>query len=77
MWSAGDRNNPEVLQINSIENYIRYDVVTLLESVGRDPKGGPLKAVILSRAEEHLTKVRRVVVSGVQKLANGSPIRPA
>lgn len=46
LW-AGDQGNPEVLQINSVENYIRYDVVTLLESVGRGPKAGPLRAIIL------------------------------
>jgi glutamate racemase len=47
MLCAGDHGNPEVLQINSVENYIRYDLVTLLESVGRAPKAGPLRAIIL------------------------------
>ncbi len=47
MLLAGQRNNPETLQINSIGNYVHYDVVSLLESLRRTPNARPLRAVIL------------------------------
>lgn len=47
MLYSGTRENPENLQINSVDNYVRYHTVELLETV-RTMKGAPkLKAIIL------------------------------
>jgi len=47
MLVAGNAANTEILHINSIENYIRYDVVELLESIRRQANPRPLRAIIL------------------------------
>ena len=47
MLFAGDRGNPTELQINSVDNYVRYDVVCLMENVRRQTQPVPLKALIL------------------------------
>jgi glutamate racemase len=47
MLYSGTREQPENLQINSVENYVRYHTVSLLETI-RDMEGAPkLKAIIL------------------------------
>ncbi len=47
MLYSGTREKPENLQLNSVNNYIRYHAVSLLETV-RHTKGAPkLKAIIL------------------------------
>jgi len=43
----GDRDNPETWQLNSVENYIRYDVVTLLENYRKTNPSKPIGIVIL------------------------------
>jgi glutamate racemase len=47
MFVAGDRRNPQTLQLNSIKNYVAYDVVSLVESVRRSPDAPPLGAIVL------------------------------
>jgi len=47
MLCEGDPGNPTVLQINSVPNYVAYDVTMLLESVRRARPARPLRAVIL------------------------------
>jgi glutamate racemase len=47
MLYSGTREKPENLQINSVENYVRYHTVSLLETI-RNTEGAPkLKAIIL------------------------------
>jgi glutamate racemase len=47
MLYSGTREKPENLQINSVDNYVRYHTVSLLETI-RDMEGAPkLKAIIL------------------------------
>lgn len=47
MLHEGSRSSPRNLQINSVENYITFDVVNLLEQVRSMPGARPLKAIIL------------------------------
>lgn len=44
---SGERNNPTELQLNSIENYIYYNLVSLLEQIKNSPNAKPLKIIIL------------------------------
>ncbi len=44
---SGDRNNPTEIQINSIENYIYYNVVSLLEQIKNSKSVKSLKTIIL------------------------------
>lgn len=44
---SGSRENPETIQLNSVENYIRYHIVSLLEQVRKSPRAIPLKVIIL------------------------------
>ncbi|MBE0538495.1 MAG: aspartate/glutamate racemase family protein [Ignavibacterium sp.] len=44
---SGDRNNPTEIQLNSIENYIYYNVVSLLEQIKNSKSQKPLKTIIL------------------------------
>ncbi|RPI28851.1 MAG: Asp/Glu/hydantoin racemase [Acidobacteria bacterium] len=46
LWD-GDRARPQVLQINSIENYVAYEVVSLLETLRKQPSTRPLSTVVL------------------------------
>ena len=47
MLFAGDSENPENIQINSVENYISYHLVSLLEKIRTNHEKKPLKAIIL------------------------------
>ncbi|NOY58674.1 MAG: Asp/Glu/hydantoin racemase, partial [Calditrichaeota bacterium] len=47
MLFAGDPENPENIQINSVENYISYHLVSLLEKIRTTAEVKPLKAIIL------------------------------
>ena len=44
---TGEKNNPIELQLNSIENYIYYNVVSLLEQIRIAETAKPLKTIIL------------------------------
>ncbi|MEO8232313.1 MAG: Asp/Glu/hydantoin racemase [Ignavibacteriota bacterium] len=44
---SGDKNNPTELQLNSIENYIYFNVVSLLEQIKKSTSPLPLKTIIL------------------------------
>ena len=47
MLHSGTREKPENLQVNSVDNYVRYHAVSLLETI-RNTEGAPkLKAIIL------------------------------
>jgi len=47
MLFQGSLSQPENIQINSIENYISYHLVTLLEKIRKTPQAKPLKVIIL------------------------------
>jgi glutamate racemase len=44
---TGEKNNPIEIQLNSIENYIYYNVVSLLEQIRKSETAKPLKTIIL------------------------------
>jgi glutamate racemase len=44
---TGKKSNPTELQLNSIENYIYYNIVSLLEQIKNTPDAKPLKTIIL------------------------------
>lgn len=46
LWD-GEQENPTSLQLNSVENYIAYHLVSLLEKVRATPQAKPLGIVIL------------------------------
>jgi len=43
----GNCEDPNIIQLNSVENYIRYHVVTLLEQLRKAEEQKPLKVIIL------------------------------
>ena len=43
----GDKGNPSTWQLNSVENYIRYDVTTLVEKYKKSVPNKPISVVIL------------------------------
>lgn len=44
---TGEKNKPDEIQLNSIENYIYYNVVSLLEQIKNSESAKPLKTIIL------------------------------
>lgn len=44
---TGNRENPELIQLNSVENYIRYHIVSLLEQLRKAEEAKSLKVIIL------------------------------
>lgn len=47
MLFTGEKDHPENIQINSIENYISYHLVSLLEQLKKEKNVPPLKVIIL------------------------------
>ncbi|GGH02698.1 hypothetical protein GCM10007415_43510 [Parapedobacter pyrenivorans] len=47
LCDAADRDDCDVLQINSTDNYVRYHLVSLLEQLRKAPDAQPLKALVL------------------------------
>jgi glutamate racemase len=66
MLFSGEPGNPEVLQINSIDNYVRYEVLSLLESIRRAPQAAPLKVVVL--ACTHFPYCTRTIQAELRRL---------
>lgn len=44
----GPADRPTTLQLNSVMNYLRYDLVSLLETLRRSPDPQPVRAIILA-----------------------------
>jgi glutamate racemase len=44
---SGEKTNPTEIQLNSIENYIYYNVVSLLEQLKKSQTAKPIKTIIL------------------------------
>ncbi len=44
---SGEKSNPTEIQLNSIENYIYYNIVSLLEQIKNTAAAKPLKTIIL------------------------------
>lgn len=47
MIFEGDISNPRNLQINSVDNYVAFHLVSLMEQIRNSQGSGPLKAIIL------------------------------
>lgn len=47
MLYAGEHDDPKELQLNSVENYVRYHLVTLLETVRASKDPQPLRALVM------------------------------
>lgn len=43
----GDKDNPSTWELNSVENYIRYDVTTLVEKYKKSAPNKPISVVVL------------------------------
>ncbi len=48
MLYEGDSDDPHNLQINSVENYISFHLVTLMEKIRNDQNAEPLNSVVLA-----------------------------
>ncbi len=48
MLYEGGKGNPRNIQINSVENYISFHLVTLMEKIKSTTGAKPLKSVILA-----------------------------
>jgi glutamate racemase len=44
----GPQDQPTTIQLNSVANYLKYDLVSLLETLRRSPDPQPLRAIILA-----------------------------
>jgi len=69
----GNKNNPANLQLNSIENNIRYEVISLLEKIRKSENPRPLKTVILGCTHYpfYLEKFKEVFRSAYNYVENG------
>lgn len=47
LCDSPDRDDCQIMQINSPENYVRYHLVSMLEKLRNTPNAQPLKAIIL------------------------------
>lgn len=64
----GPREKPTAMQLNSVANYLRYDVVSLLESLRQSPDPQPLRAIIL--ACTHFPYFTEAFQHALQRLAD-------
>jgi len=73
---TGSMGNPDIVQLNSVENYIRYHVVSLLELLLNTEDIKPLKVIILGCT--HYPFYMSQIKSQLQRLyyyeENGKPI---
>ncbi len=44
---SGNENNPTEIQLNSVDNYIKYHIISLLENIKNSGSAIKLKSVIL------------------------------
>jgi len=65
---SGERDNPHEMQLNSIENYIYYNLVSLLEQLKKSATAKPLKTIILGCT--HYPFYRDVFVKKLKELYN-------
>lgn len=47
LFNKKDLNSSDTIQINSVENYVRYHIVSLLEKIRKEEPDLPLKSIIL------------------------------
>lgn len=64
----GPADRPTTLQLNSVMNYLRYDLVSLLETVRRTPDPQPIRAIIL--ACTHFPYLQDAFEQQLQQLAD-------
>ena len=65
---SGEKNNPSEIQLNSIENYIFYNVVSLLEQLRKSQTTKPLKTIILGCT--HYPFYKKIFAQKLEKLYN-------
>jgi len=65
---SGKKDNPTEIQINSIENYIYYNVVSLLEQLKKSQTTNPLKRIILGCT--HYPFYKNVFAQKLEELYN-------
>ena len=66
MLFHGDPGNPQQLQLNAVENYVAYDVTSLLETIRRSPGTPPLAAVVLGCT--HFPYVADLIAAKLRRL---------
>ncbi|MBN2600854.1 MAG: aspartate/glutamate racemase family protein, partial [Candidatus Marinimicrobia bacterium] len=64
----GEPENPDTIQLNSVENYIRYHVVSLLEQLRKAEEPKPLKVIILGCT--HYPFYKSQIKTQLQRLYN-------
>ena len=47
LFNKADLSTSDTIQINSVENYVRYHIVSLLEKIRKENANSPLKSIIL------------------------------
>ncbi len=65
---SGERENPETLQLNSIQNYISYHLVSLLEKIRNLENPEPLKSIILGCT--HYPFYEEIFLEKIEELRN-------
>jgi glutamate racemase len=65
---SGEKDNPGEIQLNSIENYIYYNVVSLLEQIRKAETAKPLKTIILGCT--HYPFYREIFAQKLNELYN-------
>ncbi len=68
MLFDGNKENPQNIQINSINNYISYHLVSLLEKISKHDQAQPLKAIILGCT--HYPFFKEIFIKKLQQLYN-------
>ena len=63
----GPSDRPTTMQLNSVENYLKYDLVSLLETLRQSPDPQPLRVIIL--ACTHFPYLLDVFQQQLQRLA--------
>lgn len=76
---SGSRENPETIQLNSVENYFKYHLVSLLEQVRNSAQPTPLKVVILGCTHYpfYSAEIRKQLQRLYHYQENGQPIYQA
>lgn len=65
---SGNKNNPDEIQLNSVKNYIYYNVVSLLEQIRKSGSTVPLKTIILGCT--HYPFYKNIFIQKLNELYN-------
>ncbi len=64
----GDRTQPETLRLNSVTNYVRYDVTTLIQSYRAGGGTGAIDTVVLGCT--HFPLVKQEILEALSRMRN-------